>query len=277
MHYACNYRCSYCFLSGKWEEAGQANRYPGTAKWIEVWDRIYDKYGACHIHLSGGEPSVYPDFLILLERLNKKFTLQVSTNFSFDADDFMKKTDPERIKVDTSFHPEFADLDKFSAGVQALKNNGYYAAVSFVAWPPHLEMMLKLKKHFSENGIRFIVQPFRGKYQDRDYPAGYTEGERELLRRCGEDILSSKDMVSYHLEGNHKEKILCHMGHRYGKIYASADVHRCCSTGAEKIGNLLIDEDFALLDKPLACEVADCICWRRMVAGEEDKWSAHWR
>jgi len=277
IHYACNYRCSYCFLAGKWDVAAEANRYPGTEKWVEAWGRIYDKYGACHIHLSGGEPSAYPDFFGLLQYLNEKFTLQVSTNLTFDVAGFVKKFDPERIKLDASFHPEFADFNRFLADILSLKNNNFTVSVSFVAYPPHLERVDSLKKHFSENGVRFIVQPFRGEYQGRKYPDGYTEDEKNLLRRCGEDILSTKDMVRYHLDTKQAEARLCHMGQRYGKIYASADVHRCCSTGVKKIGNLLNDPDFALLDKPEICEVADCICWRRMVVGEESKWSPHWQ
>ena len=50
IHYSCNYRCSYCFLTEKRERAAQENRYPGTAKWIAVWNRIHEKYGSCHIH-----------------------------------------------------------------------------------------------------------------------------------------------------------------------------------------------------------------------------------
>lgn len=277
IHYACNYRCSYCFLAGKWDAAAGANRYLGTKKWVEAWSRIYDRYGACHIHLSGGEPSTYPDFFELLAYLNEKFTLQVSTNLTFNVADFIKRFNPERIKLDASFHPEFADFSKFSTDILSLKENNFTVSVSLVAYPAHLEMVKGLNDHFSGNGVRFIVQPFRGEYRGRKYPLEYSEADKELLRRCGEDILSSKDMVAYHLNEKQKDKKLCHMGQAYGKIYASADVHRCCSTGAKKIGNLLNDADFALLDNPEICEVQDCICWRRMVVGEESKWSPHWR
>lgn len=277
IHYACNYRCSYCFLADKWDTASKANRYPGIKKWMQVWDRIYERYGDCHIHFSGGEPFMYPDFLDFVTHLSNKFTLEFTTNLSFDAPYFIRKVKPESGKLNVSFHPEFADFDKFIKSVLLLKRSEFPVSVSFVAYPPHLKMMSELKNKFNEKEIDFIIQPFRGNYGQRIYPAGYTETDKDLLRFCGVDPAVNKDIFDYYFKTNQEETRLCRMGQAYGKIYASADVHRCCSAGANKIGNLLDDPDFSLLDKPETCGIKDCACWKRMVVGEESKWSPHWR
>lgn len=277
IHYACNYRCSYCFLANKWDEASKANRYPGIKKWIEVWGKIYEKYGDCHIHFSGGEPFIYPGFLDFISYLSNKFTLEFTTNLTFDVPYFIKKIKPESAKLNVSFHPEFADFDKFHKDILLLKRSKFRVSVSFVAYPPHLKMMSGLKNKFNEKEIDFIIQPFRGNYDQRKYPDGYTEPDKDLLKLCGADMVVNKDLFGYHLKDKQEEAKLCRMGQMYGKIYASADVHRCCSTGAKKIGNLLDEIDFNLLENPEICNVKDCVCWKRMVVGEESKWSSHWQ
>lgn len=276
IHYACNYRCSYCFLAGKWEKAASENRYPGVKRWVDVWNRIYNKYGTCHIHFSGGEPFVYPDFLDLIVPLLEKHTLQFSTNLSFDIAHFIAKVDSAKVRLDASFHPEFANFEEFLEKVLRLKENDFQIQISYVAYPPHLKEMEIFKAENEIRKIKFIIQPFRGEYRQKVYPNSYTESEKDMIRSCGKNFSTNKIQLNYHLKEKQKEKKLCYMGQVYGKIYASADVYRCCSTGSEKLGNLLDDEDFSLLNEPMPCEIEDCLCWRRMVVGEEDRWLGHW-
>ena len=113
--------------------------------------------------------------------------------------------------------------------------------------------------------------------EQRSYPSGYTEPDKDLLKLCGTDLAVNKDIFDYHLKDKREEAKLCRMGQMYGKVYASADVHKCCSTGAKKIGNLLQENEFNLLKDPEACDIKDCVCWKRMVVGEENKWSSHWQ
>lgn len=276
IHYACNYRCSYCFLAGKWDAAAKENRYPGIDRWKKVWNRIYEKCGSCHIHFSGGEPFTYPDFLDLIAALLEKHTLEFSTNLSFDISDFIKATDPEKVRLGASFHPQFAAFGEFLEKVLQLKINGYPVHITYVAYPPQLKETQVLKVECEKRNIKLVIQPFRGKYEERVYPDSYSEQEKEILRSCGANLSTSEIQLNFHLKEKQKENKLCHMGHMYGKVYASADVYRCCSTGAEKLGNLLDNEDFSLLNESISCEIKDCLCWRRMVTGEENKWMTLW-
>jgi len=275
IHYACDYRCSYCFLAQKWDIAARENRYPGIDRWIEIWDKIYERYGSCHIHFSGGEPFTYPDFLSLISHLSEKHTLQFSTNLSFDANLFIEKMDTVRVRLDASFHPEFTKLEEFVQKVKLFKNSGFLISIAFVAYPPYLKTMETIEANCRKHQIKLVIQPFRGRYEDRVYPEGYTESDKESIRSCGGN-LSDRALLNYHLNKKQEDKKCCYMGNMYGKIYASADVYRCCSTGSQKIGNLLNDDDFRLLDKPEPCDIKDCVCWRKMVLGEEDKWKNYW-
>ena len=276
IHYACNFRCSYCFLAGKWDAAYRENRYPGVNKWIEAWERIYEKYGSCHIHCSGGEPFTYPDFFVLISHLSEKHTLEFSTNLSFDVNNFIKNIDSKKVRLNASFHPEFSDFEGFLERTLRLKTSGFLTSVSFVAYPSHLKDMEEISAGCRKRGITLIVQLFRGNYQDKSYPESYTESEVELIKLYGASFSANRTQLIHHLNEKTEAKKMCQMGQVYGKIYASADVYRCCSNGALKIGNLLDDGDFKLLGEPQPCEIEDCICWKRMVQGEEDKWKPHW-
>lgn len=277
IHYACNYRCSYCFLAGKWDVAAKENRYPGLEKWKEVWNRIYKEYGSCHIHFSGGEPFTYPDFIELIVFLSEKHTLEFSTNLSFNVKSFIETINPLKVKLGASFHPEFAVFEEFFEKSLRLKENGYQIHISFVAYPPQLKDAKAIKAECEKKKIRFVIQPFRGKYKEQIYPDNYTVSEKELIKSCGGNLATNEGLLSFQLNQKQKKEKLCHMGQMYGKVYASADVYRCCSSQAEKIGNLLDEADFRLFDDPAFCKIENCFCWRRMVVGEEESWSRHWK
>jgi len=70
----CNYKCIYC----KPQDIKTA--FISVDKWIEIWDGIYAQYGSGHIHISGGEPFIYPNFIELITLISKKHTLEFSTN-----------------------------------------------------------------------------------------------------------------------------------------------------------------------------------------------------
>jgi molybdenum cofactor biosynthesis enzyme MoaA len=66
--YTCNFRCSYCFLPPS--VLGQ--RLSVFAE-PEEWARVFDGSGMTWLlHVTGGEPSVYPGFAALSEALTRK-------------------------------------------------------------------------------------------------------------------------------------------------------------------------------------------------------------
>jgi molybdenum cofactor biosynthesis enzyme MoaA len=84
MNIECNYNCSYC------KPLSYKTTFLCYEKWIDIWQDIYERYGSCHIHISGGEPFIYPDFFKLISELIKMHTLEFSTNLSWDLEPFIK-------------------------------------------------------------------------------------------------------------------------------------------------------------------------------------------
>lgn len=266
----CNYKCSFC----KPEDI--KTRFIGVDKWVDIWDKIYDDYGGCHIHISGGEPFIYPGFIELIARLSEKHTLEFSTNLSMEIEPFMEAVKPERARLGGSFHPEFSNFEEFFDKIVKLKANGYDVWANYVAYPLHLEDMHRYKKSIEDRGIQFSIQPFNGTFEGREYPLGYTEQEKSIMT-FGEVNKVNKDTIDWRTDEK-KSSIkgkLCRMGQMYARVYPNGEVCRCCGNGASKLGNL-IDGTFRLLDDAMPCECDNCPCWKCMHVGKEEYWKNHW-
>src|SRR5215211_3732418 len=72
----CNFRCVYCFHSN--DKLGARIRPPAP---VEQLVDFFDGSGLrWHLHLTGGEPFHYPDFLELCRLLTKKHVISINSN-----------------------------------------------------------------------------------------------------------------------------------------------------------------------------------------------------
>ncbi len=276
IHYACNYRCSYCFFAKDWDIRARENRYQDIGRWKEIWDDIFHRYGTGHIHVSGGEPFTYPSFIDLIAHLAEKHTVEFDTNLSFNLSEFISKVRPGRVKFATAFHPQFTTLESYLPKVVTLKKEGFDIGVNYVAYPLQLDRMKRYKEVFDSEHISFDIMPFRGEYQERNYPKGYSEKEKELIRVC-DPRTAPRMLESYGCEKRLSRKgEVCRMGQMYTKIHPNGDAYRCCYIDERgKLGNL-IDGTFSLWDEPRPCVYEHCSCWTAMIVGKEKEWLSHW-
>lgn len=284
IHYGCNYKCTYCNTpkpldkGGSWDKDRDKIVYPKLKRWIEVWEDIYKRYGSCEVHITGGEPFVYPLFLDLISNISKIHTLEIITNLSSDVNKIIKCVTADRVRIGTTFHPEFTSLEEFLKKHIILRSHGFETWANYVAYPPQLAKMPQYKKEFDKLNIPFNIQPFMGDYEGRKYPAGYTDSELSYLKECydNEDIVNKKTVEwKTGTENKNTSGKPCRMGQMYAKIYPIGDAYRCCANNTKKLGNL-IDGSFKLLDEALPCEDGLCYCWRCMLVEQEEKWSQHW-
>ena len=275
--YKCNYRCSYCNFNGPdgWNE-NVVTVNPGLEKWINIWRKIYDRYGSCEIHFAGGEPFVYPDFMDLIENLSVIHTMEFSTNLFWEPDDFIRRINPGRARIGVSFHPEFISFEVFFKKVKKIKDAGFEIWVNYVGYPPIFKNMYEYKKRFEAIGVFMNVLPFKGKYNGRIYPEGYTDEEKKYLEKVCDYPWTKKTFdFAFNKKEEKNDEYLCRMGQMYAKIYSNGDAFSCCAKSSVKLGNL-IDGTFSLLEEPILCKEKDCPCWKRMVIGKEEFWAEHW-
>lgn len=275
IHYACNYKCIYCHAPKPEYKDARKAVYITTDEWIKIWERLYGRYGTWEILISGGEPFTYPGFMDLLIELSKIHIVGICTNLEWDVTYFVKHIGPERVRIETSFHPEFADLDKFMEKLTLLKDYGFAPPVNFVPWPPLLGMMEKIKKTVEAVGCQLTLQPFIGKFENRFYPQGYTEEEREYFKIFNDDCNLKTLNFKATKESDSTKGKLCRMGQNYVFIHPDGDASRCCRDHSLLLGNI-INDSVSLLEEPVACNAENCNCWRCMLVGKENFWERNW-
>lgn len=278
--YECNYRCSYCIL---WKEHKERYPYVKIDRWKEIWDRIFEKYWCSHIRFSGGEPFIYHNFIDLVAMLSEKHTIDITTNLTFDIEQFLKKIEPGGITLSASFHPEFAEIDYLFEKVLFLNKKGFPTNVIFEARPSYLVDLDKYKSAAQKMGILLKIIPFLGEFEGKKYPQSYSDRQRELLEEVviNRETQFQKQINSQWFnqdvnKNNFMQDRLCRMGQMYAKISPNGDITRCCHYESEKLGSIF-DDDFRLLDEPMICKIESCPCWKPMIVGhQEDRYPIFW-
>ena len=305
----CNYKCVYCSVRLFEHVRENIADNKSIDEIADSWKKIYDKYGASRIRLTGGEPSIYPNFFEIVKELSKYHRLQLGTNLSFDVNKFCDFSNSEMIRVDASLHSEYVDLEDFIKKIEVLKKNKYKVSVSYVAYPDFIKNIANVKKIIENMNIPFLVHPFSGIYNGKVYPLSYTEEERQQISKLDmknnmefenrkkindvEEVFFNKNNKTTNFEiinkinglkknlylknkTNNKYK-LCKMGHMYAYIYPNGNIYRCCSSFNENYLGNLFDKSIKLLDKAEKCyDIDNCRCWRCMVPGEESRWLHTW-
>ena len=200
--------------------------------------------------------------------------VEFTTNLSFDIQPILAQIVPPRARFGTSFHPGLANLDEFLRKVMALRDRGFEAWVNFVPWPPFLGKLKEYKEAFESKGIKFVIQPFIGEYEGRQYPRGYTDDEKKLLGIFTDEANARAIDFKTTNESNKKGKP-CRMGQNYAFIHPDGETDRCCKDKTVKLGNVL-SGTFRLLDEPIPCHADECNCWRCMLVEKEPEWVKYW-
>ncbi|MEM2175393.1 MAG: radical SAM protein, partial [Candidatus Micrarchaeia archaeon] len=252
--YRCNYKCSYCVFGGA--ATRRQSNYSienitnfSVSDIINSWEKIFESYKSCHIHLAGGEPFIYPNIFEILEEISKIHTWECSTNFFFDPENLIKRIPPDRVRLGLSFHPEFTTFETFFLKTKILKEAGYEVWVNYVAYPPYIHNMEFYKEKFAEIGIVMSILPFKGEYRGRQYPESYNEDEKNLLKKLGVEPWIKKTLEFFTEKQDISDGRLCRMGQMYAKIRPNGDAYHCCVEGGIKLGNLF-DNTIRLLDEP---------------------------
>jgi len=245
--YTCNYRCPYC---GVWRNVSGKDLVLTPYEWEKIWNRIYDIYGSCHIYVSGGEPSTYPDFYDLIKMLAKKHFPEICTNLSWDVDILIKDKPPDKLKIAPTFHPTFANFEEFFEKVKKIKDYLPDSQIYYVAYPGQIKEMPERSKMFLELGVKLIPIPLRGD--------GYminSEEEKRLIEEISP--YKGNDKLDYQLQKKSPKGKLCRAGQDYAVIRTTGKVDRCSQYSTGEVGNF-IDPKFKLWTEPKPCDKEYC-------------------
>ena len=271
----CNYRCDYCFLSER--ALGEKIRVHATpAQWRAAFD---DTGKTWLVHLTGGEPSHYPEFAEVCAALSEGHYLSLNSNLTGSSiTDFAQRVDPARVSyINAGLHPEERARrqgeDLFLRHAELLVRRGFPIMVSVVATPEVLRDFEAIIDFLRPVGLMPIPKLMQGKVQKQRYPDAYTAGERRLFRdysRLAERAypvlfddsrIAERPSIDAPTGRNFLRGLaeyrgrLCNAGMEYVKIEADGRVDRC-GDGVQ-LGNLL-DRTVQFATAPAPCDRRHC-------------------
>jgi MoaA/NifB/PqqE/SkfB family radical SAM enzyme len=252
----CNYRCPYC---GVWKS--ETDILFSCREWTDIWRRLYLEYGSIHIFLSGGEPSVYPDFFELVTNLSKQHTIEICTNLSWDINKLIPEIPAGILKVAPTFHPTFAKFEEFFQKAVKIKEYLPNSQVYYVAHPGQIKDMPERSRRFKKEGINLIPLPLRGD--------GFVLNSEEEKRIVEEVSPYKGDKISYQLQRISPKGKLCRAGHHYAVIRVNGNVDRCSQYSDAGVGNILAP-DFRFFEGPQPCDKEYCPIESQWIVEDSD-------
>jgi len=187
----CNYKCSYCI--NRFESQKLKKEIIPGKDWIKAINRIKSR-SDLPITLQGGEPSIHPNFIDIINNINPKLKIDILTNLQFNVEEFIKKVKPKRLwrkapyaPIRVSYHPGVMDLDQTFEKVLILQNAGFYIGVWSVLHPSNKKVILLAKKKAEKLNIDFRFKEFLGKYKNKLY--GTYRYKNACSKKIKKDVL----------------------------------------------------------------------------------------
>ncbi|NLO91410.1 MAG: radical SAM protein [Elusimicrobia bacterium] len=257
IHYRCPNDCPYCWYHAVRPTLEPANFYPGAETVLAAWRRIREKYGECELSITGGEPFSYPGFIPLCAELTRLHRVFIATAQCAGIPELASLSEKGKLEISASFHPESVALETFAEGAWKAAASGVLKRVWLVGWPPFLERLSSYNAEFSRRGIEMKVYPFWGNWAGREYPAAYTQAQRELIA----PYLGAREGQNMQLVPKKTAGLPCRAGQLHAVIHPDGNAFRCGGENYRRqqapFGNIF-SPDFALLDGPAPCRADVC-------------------
>jgi sulfatase maturation enzyme AslB (radical SAM superfamily) len=214
----CNFSCEYCWL----QREPKVNRSLGLRDMQRVIEGFNNKGFTWLVHMSGGEPFLFPNFVELCRGLIKNHFISVNTNLSHkDIRHFSQIINPEKVKfVHASLHimarEQIKGIKQFINNYKIIKNAGFNIFVSYLIYPSLLGRFKKDYDFFKSQGVIIHPKVFRGDYYGildsmlikrvpgmnrfknifkKTYPNSYTAKEKKLIKHCVDQSVQDETLT----------------------------------------------------------------------------------
>ena len=269
----CNFRCPYCFISP--EELGAGLRtYGDAAEWARAFDRTGFKW---LVHITGGEPFIYPRFPELCQALVEHHYISLNSNLSGRQIATMARiVDPKRVHyINAGLHhterERHGDLEQFLQNAQCLRDAGFNVWISVVVSPLVAARWETLSESVGRAGFPLVPKLLRGPYAGKVYPAAYSQKEQGIIEQALKHAREHAGLVATwmdepptidlfgdikHLRGYPDFRGRpCESGRRFVRLAPDGTAYRCGTD--QSLGNILRG-DLQLLKEPGLCDTSYC-------------------
>ena len=187
----CNFRCPYCITRFNGSRYKKTKIVSGK-EWVEGLNRLVVNVDL-PVTLQGGEPSLHPDFVWIINHLDPSINIDILTNLSFDVEYFIKQVDPNRLdrkapypNIRISYHPKSTNIDALIEKTLRMQKAGFSVGIYGIEHPEFLDKNQDAKKKCQRSGILFKTKEFLGFYNGKLYGNYlYAEGINSAnLKKC---------------------------------------------------------------------------------------------
>ncbi|MFC5186755.1 radical SAM protein [Actinomadura harenae] len=231
----CNFFCEYCHPQIR----TVLNRVHLDEPPAELVVARFDALGStCLVHLSGGEPFLFPDFVALCEGLTERHFISINTNLASEqVAEFARRVDPARVvKIVAAVHaPERRRLglqvEQYGRDYRLLRDAGFDVDALYVLYPPLLPTLAEDLAALEAAGVDHVrCKVFKGVYDDgsgkRRYPEGYSDAEKAVILANSGEYRFNKP----YLDGMSSFRgQACSAGVTSFKVMVTGEVRRCAS------------------------------------------------
>ena len=234
----CNLNCAYCINNF---HDGPLPRYElmDGKSWVKAINML-ELRDDLPVTLQGGEPSLHPDFIWILNNIRTETHIDILTNLTFDISRFISSVDPRRLNrqapyasIRVSYHPKKTSFEELSKKVLRLTDAGFNVGIYGILYPEDEQEILEVKNKCADTGLDFRTKEFLGKHNGKLY--GTYKYPQALSGKKGKPCMCTTSELLIAPDGSIRR---CHHD-LYNK------------TGAA--GNIL-DEDFAFESEYMSCD-----------------------
>lgn len=197
----CNINCRYCINLLSCNQR-KARKVISGREWVNVLNRIVPVKDI-PITLQGGEPSLHPDFIWIINHINTGHHIDILTNLSFNIDEFIKSVNPRRLKRESlypsmrvTYHPFYTKLDTLIRKVLKMQEANFSIGIYGILHPKFKRQIMEARRKCRKLGIDFRTKEFLGKFKGKvfgtyRYPyAVMRQNSRSCLCRTTELIIA---------------------------------------------------------------------------------------
>lgn len=195
----CNYNCSYCWPYARSNTRDYRPFELNRMTMDEIKRQSRERgFNSFHFSFSGGEPTVYPDYLRLLEHYSNDTgncnyqSVHMTSNISQGLKWFEKYVDAtkdlHRVSVTASWHREqgikqgdlAAHTERFADKLVFLQENDVQVTINTVMVPEWFDELYAEAEYFLSRGINVTLKPQSDPTASRVVD-GYTPEQRAVL------------------------------------------------------------------------------------------------
>jgi len=270
---SCNFRCSYCFIYPTLLRS-KMRRFATPAEWKSAFIRTGKTW---LLHMTGGEPSIYMDFVALCREVSEDQYISLNSNLTHGSiAEFARSVDPGRVSfINAGLHLQERETRishaSFLRHADLLRAAGFPIFVSIVATPAVLRRFGEAVALLAPIGLFPVPKLLRETFEGKQYPSAYTPAEKARFRALADEAreayrsaltdLSERPSIDIFGDDAFVEGTpsytgrSCEAGRRFVSIEPDGGVFRC--SPRTRLGDIL-SGTFSPLSGPAACDTSYC-------------------